>query len=68
MSAITLAEVFARAKRVRKMEDDPEVAHSEEDALMADVLRACRDGDVAGPAMAHVVVALLEEDRTRWYA
>ena len=66
---MTIDEIKARVERIKACGGDYEAAHSEEDKLHQDVLRAIRDGECEDPdACAAEALKTLELDFIRYCA
>lgn len=64
---MTVDEVKRRVAEIEALAFDDEAAHSEEDKLRADVLRAIAAGDCADPAaIAQAVLETSKIDFARW--
>jgi hemerythrin-like domain-containing protein len=61
-------EVIDRVKAIQAKADDPEVAHSKEDALYLDVLRAIANGAKNSKELAKEALKTESIDFSRWYA
>lgn len=65
---MTPQDVQARVARVEAMAGDDGGAHSEEDRLYQDVLRAIAEGSPDAAALASVALRTAEVDFARWCA
>lgn len=64
---MTPEDVCKRVVAIAQMVDDPEAAHSEEDTLYQDVLRAIGSGECSDPAYcARVALDTLSLEFERW--
>jgi hypothetical protein len=65
---MTVADVAGRVRHIASIADDDERAHSEEDDLRADVLKAIRDGASDPQALAAEALKTSEIEFSRWCA
>lgn len=65
---MTLAEIERRIADIEAMRADDESAHSAEDDLRADVLRAIADGAADAAAMAKLALTTDRIEFARWCA
>jgi hypothetical protein len=64
--SLTIPEVVERVKAIRDERYDAEAAHSDEDSLYEDVLRAIADGSRDAEALAAQALITKDFDFERW--
>lgn len=65
---MTLDEITKRVAMIWETRGDAEIAHSEEDRLYLDVLRAIAEGEPEAQAFAVVALTVSRMDFPRWHA
>jgi hypothetical protein len=65
---MTVDQVVARVAEIQQMSDDDENAHSSEDELWEDVLRAIADGASQPASLAAVALRTKGISFARWHA
>lgn len=62
-------DVHAKVEAIRRVAGDPEIAHQEEDRLLASVLHAIAEGNAVDPAQcARAALRTHDIAFARWYA
>ena len=65
---MTRDEIMLRIERIRSLRDDPEAAHSEEDALREDFIRYVSTFDIRLADKAALVLTTKDIEFPRWTA
>lgn len=67
-NTVDLEEIRTRVARIEANRDDDETAHSQEDDLYTDVLRAIADGAPNASELAREALRTVDIDFARWCA